>query len=168
MADVFALDVAYTARAIDALLAAYPELLEDEEVRAGTLEAETPLPELVSKAVRMRQETLADIAGLNAYLEELNGRKARLQRKVDALKGFILRLMSTARLPTLVLPEATITVGKGRDTVSITDIDALPQGTFTTERKPDKAAIKRLIDAGEDVPGAALVTGENTLVVRQK
>lgn len=168
MADLLAIDVAYTARAIDALLAAYPELLEDEEVRAGTLEAETPLPELVSKAVRMRQETLADIAGLNAYLEELNGRKARFQRKADALKGFIVRLMSTARLPTLLLPEATVSVGKGRDTVSITDLDALPQGYFTTVRQADKAAIKRALENDEDVPGAALVTGENILTVRQK
>jgi len=168
MADLLAIDVAYTARAIDALLAAYPELMDDEELRAGTLEAETPMPELISKAVRMRQETMADIAGLDAYLEELGLRKARFQRKADALKGFVLRLMSTARLPSLVLPEATITVGKGRNTVSITDIDALPQGYFTTTRHADKAAIKRALEANEDVPGAALVTGENVLIVRQK
>lgn len=168
MADVIAIDVAYTSRAIDAMLAAYPELLEDEDLRAGTLEAETSLPELLQKIARIRQEEIASLAGLDAYLEELGYRKSRKQRKIDALKGLMLKLMATARLPSLVLPEATISVVKGRNTVSITDMAALPQGTFTTERKPDKAAIKRLMDAGEDVPGAALVVGENTLIVRQK
>lgn len=168
MADIVALDVAYTARAIDAMLAAYPELLEDDELLADTLEAGTPLPTLMSRIVRMRQEELASIAGLNAYIEELGLRKTRKQRKVDALRALMLKLMTAARLPVLALPEATITVSAGRSTVSIIDIDALPQGTFSTERKPDKAAIKRLIDAGEDVPGAALVVGENALTVRQK
>lgn len=168
MAEVVALDVAYTARAIDAMLAAYPELLEDDDLRAGSLEAETPLPELMSRLVRMRQERLAMVAGLDAYLEELGLRKERWKRGAEALKGLMLKLMATARLPTLVLPEATIGVARGRDTVSIIDIKDLPQGTYTTERVPDKAAIKRLLDAGEDVPGAALVTGQNVLTVRQK
>ena len=168
MAEVVALDVAYTARAIDAMLVAYPELLSDDELRADSLEAETPLPDLMSRLVRMRQERLALVAGLKAYREELNTRLERLERGADGLKGLMLKLMSTARLPSLVLPEATIGVTKGRDTVSIIDIEALPQGTFTLERKPDKAAIKRLIDAGERIPGAALVIGENVLTVRQK
>lgn len=168
MADVIAIDVAYTSQAIDAMLRAYPELQEDEDLRAGMLEAETALPELAQKIVRIRQEEIASIAGLDAYLEELTGRKARKQRKVDALRGLLLKLMATARLPSLVLPEATISVVKGRNTVSIIDIDALPQGTFAIERKPDKAAIKRLLEADEEVPGAALVVGENALIVRQK
>lgn len=168
MADILAIDVAYTARAIDAMLAAYPELLDDEELRADSLEAETPLPELMSKIVRWRQEELASIGGLDAYLEELGLRRARKLRRAEGLKSLMLKLMTAARLPSLALPEATIGVSKGRDTVSITDLAALPQGTFTTERKPDKAAIKRMIEAGDDVPGAALVTGENVITVRQK
>lgn len=168
MADIIALDVAYTARAIDAMLAAYPELMDDDELRADSLEAETPLPELMSRLVRWRQEELASIAGLDAYLEELGLRRARKMRRVDGLKGLMLKLMASAKLPSLVLPEATIGVSAGRNTVSIVDIDALPQGYFTTTRHADKAAIKRALEANEDVPGAALVIGENVLTVRQK
>lgn len=164
----FAADVSYTAKAIDDMLATYPELLEDESLRADMLEAETSLPALASKIVRVRGERLAHAEGLNVYIKTLTERRDRLSRGADGLKGLLLKLMATAKLPTLPLPEATVSVTPGRSTVSIVDLDELPQGTFTTVRQPDKAAIKALIDAGEDVPGAALVTGENTLTVRMK
>lgn len=168
MADIIAIDVAYTAAAIQRMLDAYPELMDDSDLRLDSLSGETPLPELMSKLVRLRQERLAQINGLDAYLEELGLRRARLVRGAEGLKGLMLRLMSTARLPSLVLPEATIGVSKGRNTVSIVDLEALPQGYFSTVRQADKAAIKQALEAGQDVPGAALVTGENTLTVRQK
>lgn len=164
----FAADVSYTAKAIDDMLAAYPELLDDESLRADMLEAETSLPALASKIVRVRGERLAGAEGLNGYIKILTERRDRLARGADGLKGLLLRLMATAQLPTLKLPEATVSVTPGRNTVSITDIAALPQGFFVVERSADKAAIKAAIEAGEDVPGAAVVTGENTITVRMK
>jgi len=164
----FAADVSYTAKAIDDMLAAYPELLDDESLRADMLEAETDLPALASKLVRVRGERLAFANGLNGHIKELTERRDRFARGADGLKGLLLKLMATAKLPKLVLPEATLTVSAGRKTVSVEDIDQLPQGTFTLVRQPDKAAIKAIIDAGEDVPGAALVVGENTLTVRTR
>lgn len=163
-----AADVSYTAKAIDDMLAAYPELMEDEELRADMLEAETSLPALASKIVRARQERMALAEGTNGYIKDLTARRDRLSRGADGLKTLLLRLMATAQLPKLVLPEATVSVSAGRSTVSIVDIEALPQGTFKLVREPDKASIKAQLEAGEDVPGAALVTGENTLTVRVK
>lgn len=164
----FMADVSYTAKAIDDMLAAYPELLDDESLRADMLEAETSLPALASKIVRVRGERLAFAEGLNGFIKDLTQRRDRLSRGADGLKGLLLKLMATAKLPTLALPEATVSVTPGRSTVSIVDVEELPQGTFTTIRQPDKAAIKAMIDAGEEVPGAALVTGENVLTVRTK
>jgi hypothetical protein len=168
MADFLGIDVTYTGRAIEAMLKAYPELMEDEDLRADSLEAETDFKALMSRLVRIRGERLALAEGTNGYIKELTERRDRLARGADGLKGLMLKLMATAQLPKLELPEATISISAGRASVSITDIDALPQGTFTTERKPDKAAIKRMIDAGEDIPGAALVAGENLLTIRTK
>lgn len=164
----FAADVSYVAKAIDDMLAQYPELLDDESLRADMLEAETSLPALASKIVQVRAERLAYAEGLNGYIKTMTERRDRFARGADGLKGLLLKLMATAQLPKLTLPEATVSVTPGRSTVSIVDVDDLPQGTFTLVRQPDKAAIKAMIDAGEDVPGAALVTGENTLTVRMK
>lgn len=168
MSDYLAVDVAYMSNAIDTMLAAYPELMEDEETRLDTIEGETDFLQVMSRLVKLRGEREALAEGLNVYIKTLTERRDRLSRGADGLKGLMLRLMASAKAPKLELPEATLRVADGRQSVSITDIDALPQGTFSLERKPDKAAIKRLIDAGEYIPGAALVTGENTLVVRQK
>jgi hypothetical protein len=143
MAEIIAHDVAYTVRAIDNMLVAHPELVEDEELRADMFEGETDLAPLMSRLVRIRQERLARAEGLNTYIGDLTSRK-------------------------LVLAEATISLLNGRETVSITDIDALPQGTFSLERKPDKAAIKALIESGEDIPGAAIVHGDASVSVRVK
>lgn len=168
MSDQIALDVAYTARAIDAMLSAYPELVEDEELRADTFEGETDLAPLMSRLVRIRQERLARAEGLNTYIGDLTSRRDREARGADGLKKLMVALMTAAKLPKLVLVEATVSLLNGRETVSITDIDALPQGTFSLERKPDKAAIKSLIDKGEDIPGAAIVQGDPSISVRIK
>jgi hypothetical protein len=164
----FAADVSYTAKAIDDMLTAYPELLEDESLRADMLEAETDLPSIASKILRVRGERLAYAEGLNLHIKVLTERRDRFARGADGLKGLLLRLMATAQLPKLTLPEATVSVTAGRKTVSIEDVEQLPQGTFTLVRQPDKAVIKAMIDAGDDVPGAALVTSENSLTVRVK
>lgn len=168
MADMIALDVAYTARAIGDMLAVYPELAEDEQLRADMFDGETDLTPLMSRLVRIRQERLARAEGLNTYIGDLTSRRDREARGADGIKKLMLTLMTATKLPKLVLAEATISLQNGRETVSITDIDALPQGTFSLERKPDKAAIKAQIDAGEDVPGAAVVHGDPILTVRVK
>ena len=164
----FAADVSYTAKAIDDMLAAYPELLDDEELRADMLEAETSLPAIASKIVTARAERLAYAEGLDGLIKTLTERRDRWARGADGLKGLLLKLMATAKLPKLTLPEATISVTAGRSTVSIVDVEQLPQGAFALVRQPDKSAIKAMIEAGDDVPGAALVTGENVLTIRQK
>jgi hypothetical protein len=170
MNDYLAADVSYTASAIDAMLKAYPELMDDEDLRSDMLEAETSLPAVASKIVRARQERLAMAEGLNLYIKDLTERRDRLARGADGLKGLLLKLMATAKLPTLPLPEATVSVRAGNTSVSIIDIDELPQGFFTEEvkRVPRKDALKLALEAGADVPGAALVTGENILTIRTK
>lgn len=166
--DPIAHDVQYTARVLDAMLSAHPELLDDDELRADMFEGETDLAPLMARLVRIRQERLARAEGLNTYIGDLTSRRDREARGADGVKKAMVTLMTAARLPKLVLAEATISLLNGRETVSITDIDALPQGTFSLERKPDKAAIKSLIDKGEDIPGAAIVVGDPSLSVRVK
>lgn len=168
MTDQIAIDVSYTSRVIEAMLVAHPELVEDDELRADMFEGETDLVTLMSRLVRIRQERLARAEGVNTYIGDLTSRRDRDARGADGIKAAMVKLMTAARLPKLVLEEATISLLNGRQTVSILNLDELPQGTFTTERKPDKAAIKRLIDAGDDVPGAAIVTGEASISVRVK
>lgn len=168
MADYLTLDAHKLANEIQHMLVAFPELAEDEELRLDTLEGETDFNRIMSRLVRTRNEKLADAEGLGTYISELSDRKARHARAADGVKALMLSLMSVADIPKLVLPEATISVTKPRTSVDVLDIDALPQGTFSTVRQPDKAAIKSMLEAGDDVPGAALKTGDASLTVRVK
>ena len=168
MSSAIALDVAYTAAAIDRMLEAYPELADDETLRADMLEGSTDLPGVMSRLVRMRQERLAHAEGIGIYIADLSERKARITRGADGLKRLMLDLMTSAQLPKLVLPEATVSVTKPRESVTVTDADALPQGYFALVRQPDKKAIGEALKAGADVPGAALETGDPSLAVRTK
>lgn len=168
MADYLAMDAAAVARHIDALLVAYPDLVDDEALRADMLEGETDLHHVVSRALDHRQEAETMAAAIKLRETDLGERRSRYEKRSEAMKALIKSLMVSAGQNTLTLPEATISLTKARETVSIIDIDALPQGTFTTIRQPDKKAIKASIDAGEAVPGAALVKGEASITVRTK
>lgn len=168
MADYLTMDATKLESEIRHMLVAFPELADDEELRLDTLEGETDFNRIMSRLVRVRNEKLADADGLASYIGDLSERKARQVRGAEGVKALMLSLMSVADIPKLVLPEATISVTKPRSSVEVTDVDALPQGTFTTVRQPDKAAIKVQLEAGDDVPGAVLKTSEPGLTVRTK
>lgn len=160
-ADILKADIA-------ALFVACPELAEDEQLRADMLEGETDFLPTMSKLVRLRALRIAEANGLADYIDELSQRKARKAREADAIKETMLGLMNAADLDKLQLPEATLSVTKPRASVDVTDPDALPQGYFLAERKPIKTAIKDALEAGQAVPGAAIVYGTPGLTVRVK
>lgn len=168
MADYIALDAAVVSAQIAAMLAAYPELAYDEELLSSALEGETDLHRIMSRLVRMRQERRANIKGLADYIKELSERKARLERSDEATTKLIKKLMEVAKVKQVYLPEATISETKGRQSVSVTDVNELDQGFYITERKPDTEAIRTALMAGEKVSGAQLITSENGVTVRNK
>jgi hypothetical protein len=153
---------------ISQLKLAYPELEDDDDLRADTFEAETDLHSLISRALRIRHEASAHEEGLSLYLSHLTARRDRFRRKGELMKAFIQRLMDAAGQDKITLPEATIFVTKPRESVNVTDVDALPQGTFTVVRVPDKKALKEIMMAGEEVPGAELVLSLAGLTIRTK
>lgn len=168
MADYLTMDAQVVARHIDALMTAYPELADDDALRADMIEGATDLEHVVSRALDHRQEAVTMAEAIKARETDLGERRGRYTRRADAMKTLIKGLMDVAGTDKLVLPEATISITKARETVSIIDADALPQGFFATVRQPDKKAIGDALKAGEAIPGAALSFGEAGLMVRTK
>jgi hypothetical protein len=72
--------------------------------------------------------------------------------------------MTAARQHKVKLPVATLSILAGRPGVVIDDVAALPQGF--TRLEPVKSAIKQSIENGEDVPGAHLEAGPDTVSIR--
>lgn len=168
MADYLAMDVATVARHVEALFTAFPELADDEALRADMVEGETDLHRVVSRALSHKLEARAMVKGMELVKADLAERNARWQRRDDAMGVLIKGLMDVAGLEKLTLPEATISINKARASVEITDESELPQGFVKLIRQPDKTAIGDALKAGADVPGASLTYGEPSLTVRTK
>ncbi|WP_295879178.1 siphovirus Gp157 family protein [uncultured Bartonella sp.] len=162
------IDVANTKTAIMNVVAAYPELQDDEQLLLDTLEGETNLFEIVSALVRLKGETDVQCTGLTKWVDELSERKARFVRKSDAFKKLIQTLMDAAGVDKMTLDEATVFKTKGRMKVVVKDVQSLPQGFYRIERKAETAEIKKMLENGEEVPGAYLEAGAPSLTIRIK
>lgn len=150
------------------LLLQYPELAEDDALRADMIEGATEAKELLSQIVRRigERQSLANAAA--EYAKEISERKARMERAVEALRALAFKVMTAADLPKMELPEATLSIRKGTPKVIVTDETALPSDCVKTTVTPDKTAIKEKLSAGQTVPGAELSNGEPTLSIRVK
>lgn len=163
------LDAQYVSKQIERLMSDYADAFEgDEALRHDMISGSTDIDQVVSRALdhALEAESMAEaIKGRMGFMSE---RMGRYVRRAEAMRGLILELMTKANLRSLPLPEATIAVSAGRDSVIITDLNALPQGTFKTERIADKTSIAAQIKAGSTVPGAETKIGQNTLRINRK
>lgn len=152
---------------IEALKAQYPELEDDADLLADMIEGEFDVVRIIDRAVEAREDTRSMVEGIKAREDKLKARRERLGRRAQAMEDLIRHVMGIARKTKLETPEATVSLGTGRTSVGIASLEDLPQGMFSLERKADKAAIKKSIEAGEDVPGAFLVHGSEILTIRR-
>lgn len=150
------------------ILEAYPELAEDESLRADVLDAETDFHKLIDSLVKRKLDAREMAAGAKARKQEVGDRQSRFERQEAGFDTLIKSLMQFANMQKVVLPEATVSITKPRTKVSILDVNELPQGFYAVERKPKSAEIKAALEAGQTVPGAELVLGEDGLMVRTK
>lgn len=168
MHERVSLQAAVVLRQIEELLCLYPELIEDEVLRGDVLEGETDLHGLLSLIVDTRQEAKAYAELLAIQIDDRNERRQRFLRRMEAMNVLAKALMGTVGTEKVSLPEATISITKGRESVTIVDPDALPQGYFGVVRQPDKKAIGDALKRGEAIPGATLTKGEAGLTVRTR
>jgi hypothetical protein len=157
---------------VEALLRAFPELADDDDLRADVLEGETEIDSVLTRlflAMRHKEE-LAN--GAKAIRDDLDARIERNQSGAAKLKDIMLTLMETAKLTKRELPVATLSVRAGSVSTIIDDVDALPQGYTTLVKQPvSKTEIKAAILAlpkGESFPGAHIEIGNDSLGVYQK
>lgn len=168
MADYIKLDADEVARQIDRLVAEWPELLEDEALRQDMIAGETDLDKVIARALDHMSEADTMVAAIAMRCAQQEERKGRHERRSTAMRSLILSLMQKANLPKIALPEASISISAGRESVVITDAASVPRQLGTSSWSPDKKAIAKQIAAGVDVPGAVMQKGPNTLRVSKK
>lgn len=162
------LDAQFVKAEIAKLIAAYPDLAEDEALRADMIDGETNATRIVERALSERQDAETMAGAIRERETDLAARRSRFERKSEAMKSLIRSVMKAARLDRMQLPEATLSLTSPRQSVGIENVDDLPQGYFRVKREADKAAIKQALEAGQQVPGAFLVLGSEGLTIRTK
>ena len=162
------LDAAFVKAEVGKLLAEYPELEDDETLRADAIEGETDAHKIIKRALAERQDAEMMVGAIKAREVDMAARRARFERKSDAMRSLIRNIMQAAKLPKLTLDEATLSITSPRRTVVVEDLEALPQGYFKTVRQADKTAIKSALEQGNEIPGAVMATGSPGLMVRTK
>lgn len=161
-----AADVASLEAAFADMLAAFPELAEDEQLRADTIEGETNAFEILARLLDQERDANAMMAAVASRISDLQARKARAERRKDAMRGLMLRLLKSSGLPRVQLAEATVSIGKKAAAVEIVDETLLPANVVRTTVTPDKKAIAELLKAGAEVPGARMGEVGESLTVR--
>lgn len=151
------------------LLLQYPELAEDEILRADMIEGETDAFSLLTEIVRRIEDAKALRDGTKDRLDDLKFRKDRFARRIDALRDLAFKVMDFANLQKAELAEATLSIRKGQpQIVGEPDIAKLPDNLIKIIREPDKAAIKEALQNGKSVPGCELGNGHPSISIRIK
>lgn len=161
-------DIATLERDISNLLVTYPELAEDDILRADMFEAETSLLDVLAACVDREREAKAMAGAVKERISDLSARKARYERQQDAWRDLIQKLMDHAGQAKISLPEATLSVSHRQPEPVIFDEDALPDECVKTIRAPDKATIRDWCKNGNIPDGVRLSNGRAVLTVRAK
>lgn len=153
---------------IDALILQFPELTEDDILRADMIEAETDLHELLRMLERKRQEACSLAGAIASNIAELGLRQGRFERREQAMRAAMFKIMQWADVRKAELPEATVSIRNGTQRVIITDEANIDDILCRFKREPDKTRIKEMLTTGTSVRGAELSNAEPTLSIRTK
>lgn len=140
----------------------------DAETFWDTLDGETDALDLIGHLIVQREEAKAHALASKALADEYTARKKRLDEKQKAIASALGSILDATSQRKVAHPLGTVSRTNGRLSLNITDEAAIPSQLTTTVVKPDNAAIKAQIEAGEDVPGAELVRGADGVAVRVK
>jgi len=151
---------------IKALIAEFPALQEDEDLRRDTLEGETTLHAIMERLLALSIESRVMADAVTTMIEKNVERRDRLKKRADFYRAFMHRLLQAADIKSLDLPAGKVSISHTPPSVVVNNPDELPDIYIRVKREPDKAALKEALKRGETIPGASLSNGGTTIHVR--
>jgi Gp157 protein len=154
---------------ISNLLLQYPELADDEILRADMIEGATDLQGFLTMLVGKAKDAQDLRDGSRKQLDDLKARRARLERQYEGLRALIRETLEIANLRKVVMPIATLSLSAGSPKlVGMLDATYLPDDLCKITREPDKEKIKQALLDGGTVPGVSLSNSEPVLSIHVK
>ena len=162
-------DLAKEAAAAAALKEALKLETDDSEAIRDTIEGETNLHDAIAAVMDDIREDEILVAGIESMAKTLDERKRRLEDRIAWRRAAVERAMAIGELPTLTLPDCTVSLKQSPQQLTITDEAQLP-AKFWKPQDPtlDKKALKDALKAGDTIAGATLSNGGQQLSVRRK
>jgi hypothetical protein len=139
---------------------------DDEEAKADAVEGETNLLEAIDLAVQQLVDDMAAIKGLNDYIEKLTARKERMQVRVAHFRTAIAVALEQAGRKKIEHAAVTLSLRAVAPSVTVIDEAAIPSKFWkAADPKLDKKAVLTALKEKQDVPGACLSNGGQTLAL---
>lgn len=149
------------------LLALFPELSDDEQTLADTLDGVSNFNDECIAVMRHVLEREAHGKALGELIKGMQARKKRLEDGAASMRQMVMHAMLDAGQRKIPAPDFTLSVGTGRSGVIVTDPDKLPTHLVKTTIEPKKAEIAKALAEGP-VEGATLSNGSNFLTVHAR
>lgn len=140
---------------------------DDADLIATTIEGETELTEVASKALGRILELNGMMDGIAGMMASLKDRGERLEQQRDNLRTLLGVAMETGCIKRLETPLATASLRAVPPKAEIIDEAAIPARFWKPqEPKLDKRAVLDALKAKEPVPGATLSNGGMTVSIK--
>ncbi len=144
------------------------EYADDMETFWDTLDGETDIMDAVGHVIRQIVEADAAIVATDEMVKRYTARKSGHQARRQALQRTLKMVMQSTGQKKIPHPLGTVSLREGVNSVHIPDPDAIPSQLCKITRLPDKTAIKKLLLEGEEIEGAELVKGPESVSLRMK
>lgn len=156
----------------DELIRRWPDLANDDQTLADTLEGLSSLPEQVAAVAKSIDDDTIMVSGITERQTELELRAERLKVRVENKKAAILHAMMESGERKFELPTVTISTRQNPPSVVIVDENLIPDTYKITPEppaaKPDKRKILQALNDGQEVLGCAKNNGSISLAWRTK
>lgn len=141
----------------------------DEQTLLDTLEGETELHEAVCAVAEVIQENNAQVAGIEAFIDDLTSRKNRINKTSETLRNIITMAMDRAGIKTIQGPLFTLSTRHIKPGLIVNDEAAIPSDYFVPQDpKLDRRSLLSDLEGGKFVEGASLSNGGIGLTIRVK
>jgi hypothetical protein len=152
---------------LERLRAEFPDA--DEETLADTVEGLSDLDDAIAVIVRSRLEDLAMISALQARRDDMQQRLARLSSRAETKKAVITDALARSGLKKILREDFTLSLRPGTAALQVIDEVQIPENFWREQpAKLDRQGLISCLKQGDEVPGAVLTNGSQTIAVRTR
>lgn len=122
----------------------------------------------VENVLKLIKNEQAYAEALKAEAKSFSERAKVSENKIESLKAYLVSSIEVAGLKSVRAGMMSVSLRAPSKSVEVTDATKIPVDyvEFDTVIKPDKLAIKKLLEAGQEVPGCELKTGKPSLLIK--